>query len=35
MPAPPKPTLPKADALALVFVVVDVALIASCFLLAS
>jgi hypothetical protein len=35
MPQPPKPTLPTADAWALAFIVVDVALIAGFFLIAS
>jgi hypothetical protein len=35
MPNPSKPTFSKADAWALAFIVVDVALIASCFLFAS
>jgi hypothetical protein len=35
MPAPEKPTLPQADAWALAFIVVDIALIAGCFLIAS
>lgn len=35
MPAPQKPTLPKSDAWALVFTIVDVALIAAYFLITS
>jgi hypothetical protein len=35
MPAPQKPTLPKADALALAFIIVDVTLIAAYFLITS
>jgi hypothetical protein len=35
MPKPPKSTLPHADAWALAFIIVDVALIAGYFLIAS